>query len=138
MAIHNLQWVCSYETLKFNTSDGDLHKDQYAVEGEDIYIRKHPENNENFFCIAHADNKDGVPLTPEEVQAELVGKVEVQIIPNEHQYFDKFKLPDGRFYRIKTTEKDYKDLAKAGAKAKEKKVTDQEIIDIEKEDNLWQ
>ena len=126
-----LKWRGSYETLKFNTVDGDLHKDQYAIETsfltlpdgtqesiDTIYVRKHPENNTQF-VVLDPDNL----TSPSEKQALLSTMTKVEIVPGERAYYDEFVLPSGRIYRVASAKKDYKDLAKVGAKAKEKTLT---------------
>lgn len=128
-----LKWIHSYETVKFNTPDGDMHKNQYAVIGETIFVRKHPENNNQFVAL-DPDNL----MTNTELEALLATMEEILVVPGEKMYYDEFELPDGRKYRVSSSKKDYEDLAKPNAKAKEKTVTNAEIIEIKKEDDKWQ
>ena len=43
-----MEWVVSYETIAFDTVDGDLSMDQYAVNGDIYYIREESKNKEQF------------------------------------------------------------------------------------------
>lgn len=130
----SLKWLHSYETIKFNTSDGDLHKGQYGVSGDKIYIRDTPENNSNF---KHLD-PDGL-MTKEEKDAFLAGLERVDVIPGEYQYFNEFALPNGRRLRIRSTQKKYKDLGKVGALPRaERVVSAADIVEIVKDDDKWQ
>lgn len=128
----SLKWLGSYETIKFDTADGELHKGQYARDGDNIYIRNKPENNAQFSLFDY-DNL----LTVEERARELSTMTEVHILPNEHLYFDEYALPDGRVYREKSDEKSYKDLALKDAKPKTKNITNAEIAKIKKDDGKW-
>jgi hypothetical protein len=98
-----LQRPFCYETLKFNTSDGDLHKGQYAIDANGNYlIRKHPENNYQWTVLD--------PYEVSDIPQQIQGLTEVQVIPNEHCYYYEYKLGDGsgRIVRFQITGKKYK------------------------------
>lgn len=133
MAKHDLRWIVSYETLKFDTVDGDLHKDQYAFYEGKYYIRNYPENNAQFSVY--------IPSDPDQSSIDfaqlIAGKTEVHVIEGEHMYYDEFSLPDGRKYREASTKIKYNNLEKKNAGPRLKKVTDAEIVQVKKDDNLW-
>lgn len=128
-----LTWFCSYETFKFDTVDGDLHKGQYARDGEAIYIRNGAENKSTIQQF-DADNK----LTEQERADFLSTMTEVQIIPDEKMYYDIFILPNGRQFRIPSSAQLYTALGRGGAKALTKSLTNKQIADAIKEDLKWQ
>lgn len=124
-----------YETLKFNTIDGDLHKGQYAIDANGNYlVRKHPENNYQWIILD--------PYEVSNIPQQIQGLTQVQIIPNEHCYYYEYKLDDGsdRIVRFQITGKKYKDYEKSGASvlSAKPKPTKKQIDDIKKEDDLWQ
>lgn len=141
-----LTWHSSYATIKFNTSDGDLHKNQYAVSTssvlnrdgtttviEKVYIRLAPENNTNF-VVMDLDKK----MTANEKALKLSTMEQVQIIPNESMYYDEFVMPDGRIYREVSDEKSYKDLGKKDAKPRDPKdFTVAQLDKIKGKDGDW-
>ena len=131
---HNLKWLCSYETLKFDTPDGELHADEYAIHEGRHLIRIHPENNEQFTIIEDY-NLEHTPLI--DVQTATAGKQLVSVLPGQHMYYDEFALPDGRIFRTKSSKSEYESLAGKNAGKREKVVTDKEIKDIKKDDDLW-
>lgn len=128
----DLKWVHSYETVKFDTEDGDLHKGQFAKYNGGHLIRVHPENNNQFVLAEkYYEGKDI------NIQDILSGLTEVSILAEENMYYDEFLLPNGRKFREKSTKQKYKDLSKPNAEKRTRKVTDSEINDIQKEDNQW-
>jgi hypothetical protein len=131
----DLKWLCSYETIKFDTVDGDLHKGQYAYDKEKniYYIRTTPENNSQFSIFYPVDDSG----KPTGIEEKIKSLIEVKIKDKEHMYYDEFVLPDGRLYRIPSAETSYKDLAKPAAPPKEKAVTSADITEIKKDDYLW-
>ena len=86
MAIYQNKWLCSYETLLFNTPDGDLDVTQYALteDGKGYYIRTNPKTEGQF---------NWVPLTHD-----VSGLTKVQIVPGAHAYYDEFLAAVGVTY----------------------------------------
>ena len=121
----NLKWIGSYETYKFNTSDGDLSLGKYAkVPSGGFYVRRHPKNNYQFLHIKE--------LNPS------IDIEEVQIVQGEMMFYDKFVIPsDNRLLRVPSTGKKYRDLAKKNPINPTKSLTDQEINEIKKEDDIY-
>jgi len=107
------KWLGSYETLKFDTADGDLDFGQYAVvEGGDL-VRTKPKNEAQFEFVD--ENYDVSDLN------------EVKIIEGEHCYYDEFltakgaeavwaeipkEMPAGGIIRIRSNGKKYWDTAR--------------------------
>lgn len=122
-----------YETLKFNTADGDLHKGQYAVYNGQYLIRMHPENNFQWSVIDPFENPNYKDL--------IVGLTEVDIIPNEHCYYYEYVLKDGseRIVRFPMTKEEYFGQGKLDADVRklEPNPTKKEADDIKKEDSKW-
>lgn len=120
----NLKWRLSYETIKFNTPDGDLSKGQYAVAPKGgFYVRRHPQNNYQFLRAEKLD-----PTLDIE---------EVQIVEGESMFYDEFELPNKRILRFPSTQNDYRALAVKNASGRNKDVTSQEIQEITKDDDKW-
>lgn len=119
-----LKWLCGYETLKFDTPDGDLDKNQYAINPNGGYfIRRHPKNNFNFVSVEKLD---------------AIGMKRVKIL-EEKAYYNEFELPDKRTLRIPTTGEEYWKVGKVKDYPQpQKEVTDTEIKEITKDDKLWQ
>lgn len=125
MAKLRLKWLSSYETLKFDTIDGDLDINQFARVKGGFYIRTTPKNNSQFTFTT---------------DVELIqGKQEVGILEGENCYYHQFELPDGRLFRELCTRSDYLSLGTTSTTSIQpiKEVTDREIIDITKDDILW-
>lgn len=82
MAKYKNKWLVSYETLLFNTPDGDLGTDQYALDGEGkgYYIRTIPKNAGQFEHV--------------ELSYDVSKLVLVKIIPG-HAHYDEFLTADG-------------------------------------------
>ena len=93
------KWVCSYETLGFDTVDGDIDFGQYALDesGKGQYIRTKPKSEAQFDRVK-------LPYDVSELQ-------EVQIIPNDHCYYDEFRDAKGKTVRIQSNAKKYWDAA---------------------------
>ena len=123
-----LKWLSSYETIKFDSLDGDLGKDEYAkhpLRSDTWFVRKHPKNNFQFLVT-----KDS---------ADILGKMEIQIADPRGSYYDEFELPDKRTLRIPSTRKEYWDRGELpDAPQPVKEVDDLEIAEIIKDDDLWQ
>lgn len=118
-----LQWRLSYETILFDTPDGDLGDGQYADSGKGFfYVRRSPKNNSQFVFVKNIDP--------------LIDKTLVHIIPG-FAYYDEFILPNGRCLRIKSSQQNYKSLAIKGALPLTKDITAQEVIDAQKDDVKW-
>lgn len=120
----------SYETVKYDTPDGELHKGQYATDGLIYFVRNHPENNFQPDIIDPREDKDW--------QVKIQGLTKVDILPGEEMYFDEFTLPNGRVYRVKSTREKYYDQTRAGGKIPEVSLTAIQITNISKDDHLWQ
>lgn len=117
-----LTWRGSYETIKFNTLDGDLGEGQYARHPRvGYYVRRHPKNNFQFLRIEE--------LNPD------IDKVEVQI--SGLAYYDEFMLPDNRIYRVPITEKKYRDYAVKGAEPASIDLKESDMTAIKKDDAKW-
>lgn len=124
-----LAWRVSYETVKYDTPDGELHKGQYATDGQVYFVRNHPENNYQPEVI---DPREDIKW-----QEKIAGKTQVGILP-EKMYFDEFLLPDNRVYRLPSTAKKYFDVATKKVAIPTKEVTQAEITEITKDDSKWQ
>lgn len=121
-----LQWRMSYETLKYDTPDGELHKGQFAKHGSVYLVRNHPENNNQTVVIDPRDDPDYL--------VKLQGLVEVGIVEGEHMYFEEFLLPSNRIVRLPIARSKYL-LAKD--KIPMKDLTAKQIADIVKDDDKW-
>lgn len=129
-----LKWLVSYETLKFDTSDGDLGKNQFARWKGQTYVRQHPKNNHQFIIFGISNTNETETET-----LDTTGMEEVQVIDERGAYYDEFRLPDGRTLRVPSTKKKYWDTAKiANHPQPSKEVSTEEINEITKDDGLWQ
>ena len=126
MTTIKLIWAVSYETILFDTVDGDLGKEQYAINPKGgWFVRKHPKNNHQF---VNTDNP-----------SDIVEKDEVQIMDMRGAYYNVFNLPNGRSLRIQSTHEKYNGLRYVKDYSQPKKsVADAEIAEITKDDHLWQ
>jgi hypothetical protein len=101
-------WVVSYETVAFDTIDGDLEMNQYAYNGEDgegnteWYIRTEPKGQANFITTVNP--------------SDIVGKREVGIRAEKSgsnpdctgcAYYDEFRNRAGQIIRISSTQNTY-------------------------------
>jgi hypothetical protein len=77
------KWLVSYETLLFNTPDGDLDVGQYALDGNGTgyYVRIQPKTEANFQHVSLKYDVSGLSL--------------VNIIPG-HAYYDEFLTAAGQ------------------------------------------
>lgn len=120
-----LRWIGSYETIKFDTPDGDLDLGQYAVSPKGgFFVRRHPKNNFQFINVEKLNEK--------------IDTQEVHILPGEFMYYDEFELPSKRTLRLPSSQTEYKGLAVKNAPERQK---DLSLADIEKEqadDHKWQ
>lgn len=123
------KWRCSYETYKYDTPDGELHKGQYAFTGTVYLIRNHPENNNQPILIDPREDLDW--------QTKIAGLTEVSIIPDEHNYYDEFILPNSRIYRVPSTKNKHDKLKDKDQKIAGKNLSNAEIADIKKDDDKW-
>lgn len=121
-----LTWRVSYETFKFDTPDGELHKDQYAKYGDVYLIRNHPENNNQPTIIDPREDLDW--------QTKIAGLTEVNILENEKMYFEEFLLPNNRIFRQNITKNKF---IKTFTKIPEKEISNAEIANIVKDDSKW-
>ena len=71
-----MKWVVSYETIAFDTADGDLALDEYAISDNGWYIRTVPKEEGQF---------DGT-----ENPQDIIGKKEVKIRREGRAYYDEF------------------------------------------------
>jgi hypothetical protein len=126
LILYKNKWLCSYETLLFNTPDGDLDTTQYALDGTGTgyYIRTKPKTEAQF---------DWVPLVSDEgVPFDISGLKRVNIRAG-HANYDEFltavgatnlwtkdsiyadkdpsQLPSGSVLRVPSTSKKYWDTA---------------------------
>lgn len=114
-----LTWLTSYETLKFDTPDGDLHLDEYAVKGDKVYIRKVPENQGQFFLLGSDDK-------PFDLATEIAGKTQVNILDGQSAYYDEFRMWDRTTLRVPSKKVQYKNLEKKDSLKPIKDITEQE------------
>jgi len=106
------KWLGSYETLKFDTADGDLDFGQYAVVEGGNLVRTRPKDEAQFDFVEELDTE---------------GLEEVNIIEGEHCYYDEFltakgaeavwaeipkEIPAGGIIRIRSNGKKYWDTAR--------------------------
>jgi len=106
------KWLGSYETLKFDTADGDLDFGQYAVVEGGNLVRTRPKDEAQFDFVEELDTE---------------GLEEVNIIEGEHCYYDEFltakgaeavwaeipkEIPASGIIRIQSTAKKYWDTAR--------------------------
>ncbi len=76
------KWLCSYETIRFDTADGDLGLDEYARDPEGgYYIRTRPPTEAQF---EHVDE-----------EYDLGARKEVRILEGTHAYYDEFLTAAG-------------------------------------------
>jgi len=117
--LYTNKWLCSYETLAFNTADGDLNVTQYALteDGKGYYVRTKPKTEAQF---------DRVDLT-----YDISGLTKVNIVKTKAYYdefltavgatwlwpldspysgFDPSQLPSGSVARIPSTANKYNGL----------------------------
>ncbi len=73
------KWLGGYETLKFDTDDGDIGLDEYCVTTGGYYIRTKPKDESQFEFVETLDTK---------------GLKEVHIIKG-HCYYNEFLTADG-------------------------------------------
>jgi hypothetical protein len=125
-----LEWKCSYETVLFDTVDGDLGENDYAdipaqhpTEGRVWYVRKHPKNNHNFVRT--------------NVRADIQGKTKVNILDTSGAYYDEFIMPDNRILRQPSNRTVYRALGTRNYPQPVKEITEQEALQITSEDALW-
>ena len=122
--LFKLKWRVSYKTVRFNTLDGDLSKNQFCRYKRGFLVRQHPKNNHHIVFIEN--------LNTSEME-------EAQIINGDEMYYDEFELPNGRILRLLSKKKKYWDTAKIpNYPQPSKEITDEEISEIVKDDNLWQ
>jgi len=84
--LYTNKWLCSYETVAFNTPDKDLDVGQYALteDKKGYYIRTKPKAEAQF---------DRVDLTHD-----ISGLTKVQVVPGAHAYYDEFLTAVGATY----------------------------------------
>lgn len=128
-----LKWLRSIETLKFDTPDGDLHKNQFAIYKGCHFVRIKSEVETQFECLEARD--DAATL---DIPGIIAGMTQVNVLDNEKMYYDIFELPDGTQYRVPSNKIAYDDLAKVNAGPKQKDITDVDIQNIKSEKQKWQ
>jgi hypothetical protein len=81
--IYSQKWLCSYETLLFDTTDGDLTTKQYAPDGNGTgyYVRTKPATEAQFERV--------------DLNYKLAGLKQVNIVPYAHAYYDEFLTAQG-------------------------------------------
>lgn len=82
-----MRWIQSYETVQFNTQDGDLGMDEYAVKGEgEWFVRTVPKENGQFGSTNSFDD--------------LKGKKEVEVVCERCAYYSEFSTRKGERVRV--------------------------------------
>jgi hypothetical protein len=71
------KWVCSYETVRFDTVDGDLSKGQYAQADTNSYYIANPESGYNFLTVP----KDEIDISGM-TEVKIVGKAYYSVFKN--------------------------------------------------------
>jgi len=116
------RWLCSYETLRFDTSDGDIDIGQYALINKGYYIRT-KSKDEGQFDRVDSDYK-------------VAGLKKVKLVVGEHCYYDEFRGADGKTIRIQSTGKKYWDTARIKNHPQPERVEMVEEIPVFSEDEL--
>lgn len=124
-----LQWLRSYETIKFDTPDGDINIGQYAKYKNNCYIVRTFQKNNGQFVILD-------PKEDSEAHNKVKGLTEIHILQNEKMYYDEYLLPNNRILRVPSKQIEYNSLKRN--KKPEKDLSKKEIDDIAKEDEKWQ
>ena len=133
-----MQWRCSYETVLFDTNDGDLGKNEFCYRGkkwikvvgsddqlvDSWWVRKHPKNNFNF--VITTDPSD------------IAGKKEVFVSDPKGAYYDEFILTKDRILRRPSIKNEYYKLQIKDQKQPEVELSKTEVADVIKEDSSWQ
>lgn len=120
-----LKWLGSYETLKFNTPNGDLGKGQYAIYQGRHYVR-YPQDSPRWTILEALDNHTlNIPKI-------IAGLEQVLVVEDEKMYYDEFELPSKKTIRIPINKQEYLDLAKKDVGQREKNLSNAEIIELEK------
>ena len=121
-----LKWLISYETIRFDTADGDLDRDEYAVNPKGgWFVRKHPKNNHQFVKTNDPDD--------------IEGKKRVGITDMKGAYYDEFELPDKRRFRTPSSRQKYDGLRYTKRYPHpEKEISSEEINLVTRDDYLWQ
>jgi len=114
------KWLGGYETLRFDTADGDIALDEYALDesGKDYYIRTKPKSEAQFEYVPAID--DGKPYDVSNLKL-------IKVLKDKRCYYDEFltavgaeaiwkevpdELPSGGVLRIQSTGTKYWDTAK--------------------------
>lgn len=101
-----MKWVVSYETIMFDTADGDLATDEYAVAGEgEWYVRSAPKNKAQFELTTNAKDIEG----KKEVGIRAKKTPENQACTG-CAYYSEFMGRDGQIERVLQQKKEYEDL----------------------------
>ena len=107
-----MKWIVSYETVAFETLDGDLGLDEYAIAGEgEWYIREVPKEEGQFISTT----------------TEPKGKTFVPIRCEKCAYYSEFRLKSGEKVRESFDENSYKRL---GTVKDEPQPTKSELIPL--------
>jgi hypothetical protein len=104
------KWLGGYETVRFNTADGDLDFTQYARLDGGYIIRDRPKQESNFRWAESAD---------------VTGLEEVRIIGK--AYYNRFRSASGKIVRVPTTGNDYWRVAKVKNAAQPERI---ELVDV--------
>lgn len=91
-----LQWRCSYETLKYDTLDGDLDFNQYA---------EHP--NGKSYIIRTKEKKEWNTKKINKENFDIIKLQKVNIVIGELMVYDEFFLPNGKIIRVMGNKTDY-------------------------------
>ncbi len=109
-----LQWYGSYETVAFNTADGDLGIDEYAINGDGWYVRTVAKESGNF------ESTNDPKL--------IEGKVEVSIVCEKCAYYDEF-IDNGIVKRVQTQKAEYEKLIFIKDQPQPKRIELKSIVD---------
>ncbi len=90
------KWLISYETLLFDTLDGDLDVNQYALDGNNTgyYIRTVPKDQDQFIHIGLDLREDSISGTG--ALHSLASLNLVRLVPRQHAYYDEFLTAAGQ------------------------------------------
>lgn len=92
-----MQWAVSYETVKFDTHDGDLGLNQYAVKNKNSwYVREVPKNRGNFTSTSSL--------------SAIKGKEKVNLVCVECAYYSEFLSRSGKRIRVRMNKQRYNAL----------------------------
>lgn len=95
----SMDWIRSYETLAFDTSDGDLGMNDYAIygikhNGNPIYlVRTHPKDDRQWEITSRDED--------------ILGKTEVDIVCDACKHYSEFRGKRGEVIRVPMASSEY-------------------------------